>query len=76
MDSKYQYYTSKKPVIIIFMVFMSDENVSPNFEKEEKGGNFHLFSDRPYYNYYSKKNNGAIDRCVPQISQPVQNGSL
>lgn len=44
---------------------MSDENVSPNFEKEEKGGNFHLFSDRPH----SKENNGAMDRCVPQIPQ-------
>lgn len=50
---------------------MSDENVSPNSEKEEKGGNFHFFSDKPH----SKKNNGAIDRCVPQTCtkwQPVK----
>lgn len=42
---RYQYYTSGKPTIIRFMVFIGDENVSPDFEKGVKGGIFNFVKE-------------------------------
>lgn len=34
---RYHYYASTKPIIIFLYGFMGDENVSPPFEKENRG---------------------------------------
>lgn len=42
----YQYYTSGKPTIIRFTVFIVDENFSPDFEKGVKGGIFNFVKEK------------------------------